>query len=292
MANDAPRLPRTHPDHQHDDACAISCNTNRDEAGLPRPDVQLLRVRVLGSVPGYPTLVRFAIWDEGEWTSPATGGARCHRSELCPLIPASSTPSEKAALAATTAPAIAETDAAAVRVTVDVLRDLVLRDLAREKDRSRSFAVRLANLDRRIAQLCVRVGTLEHATHDVGTLEAHLAIAMGWKQRALDAEADLEKAQGLARVGRPPLTHVAIRFDGKIWSLPRPYRHHDVLRMIAALDPEVDHVDSRGDDQGFLDASGRYLARAQAEVSADVNGQIKSVAGRIIGGVLTSEDLW
>jgi hypothetical protein len=40
--------------------------------------------------------------------------------------------------------------------------------------------------------------------------------------------------------------------------------------------------------QGFLDAGGKYLNRKDAEVQAMASGQIK----KIIGGVLTSEDLW
>ncbi len=87
---------------------------------------------------------------------------------------------------------------------------------------------------------------------------------------------------------RPPLTHVAIRFRGKVWSLPSPYRHHHIIHMIIHLDPAVETVDSCGDDQGFLDASGRYLTRRQAEVSAHLNGQLKAK----IRGVLTSEDVW
>jgi len=91
-------------------------------------------------------------------------------------------------------------------------------------------------------------------------------------------------------MNQPPITHVAIRFDGKTWSLPRPYRHHHIFRMIVTLDSGCTGVDSRGDDQGFLDASGCYLTRDQAEVSARMNDQIKG--GKLIGGVLTSEDLW
>jgi hypothetical protein len=62
------------------------------------------------------------------------------------------------------------------------------------------------------------------------------------------------------------------------------------MRMIRYLDPDIDSVDCHDEDQGFLDESGRYLTRRQAEVSAHVNSQVK--AGRIIGGALTSEDLW
>lgn len=89
---------------------------------------------------------------------------------------------------------------------------------------------------------------------------------------------------------RPPITHVALRFQGKIWSLPQPFRHHHIIRTICYLDSNVDHVDAHGEDQGFLDASGRYLTRKQAEVSAGLNGQIKGE--QLIGSVLTSEDLW
>ena len=42
--------------------------------------------------------------------------------------------------------------------------------------------------------------------------------------------------------------------------------------------------------QGFLDEKGFYLHRKAALVNAELNGQLKN--GKIIGGVLTSEDLW
>lgn len=90
-------------------------------------------------------------------------------------------------------------------------------------------------------------------------------------------------------VGRPPLTHVACKDrEGRVWSMPAPFRHHHVLRVMH------DHGTRCAEDnhysQGFLDASGRYLHRKAAFVNAHLNGQIKN--GEIIGGVLTSEDLW
>jgi hypothetical protein len=93
-----------------------------------------------------------------------------------------------------------------------------------------------------------------------------------------------------AAVLRPPLTHVALRFGGKVWALPRPYRHHHIRNVILMLDHDVHSVDCRDEDQGFLDESGRYLNRRQAEVSAFLNEQVKN--GKLIGGPLTSEDLW
>ena len=94
---------------------------------------------------------------------------------------------------------------------------------------------------------------------------------------------------------RLPLTHVAIKFQGKVWSLPRPYRHHHIIRIIMYLDGqygdgELTGVDTSQSEQGFLDESGHFLNRKQAQVNAELNGQIKG--GKIIGGVLTSEDLW
>jgi hypothetical protein len=93
----------------------------------------------------------------------------------------------------------------------------------------------------------------------------------------------------------PKITHVAIRFQGKVWSLPRPYRHHHIIRVIMYLDGqfgdgELTAVDTHGNDQGFLDEAGQYLTRKEAEARATLTGQIKN--GKIIGGVLTSEDLW
>jgi hypothetical protein len=91
-------------------------------------------------------------------------------------------------------------------------------------------------------------------------------------------------------MNRPKITHVAIRFRGTVYSLPEPNRHHNVIRHI--VDTEgVSHVDSYGEDQGFLDETGRYLTRKQALVSAQLNDQIKE-GSTIYHGELYSENLW
>lgn len=87
-------------------------------------------------------------------------------------------------------------------------------------------------------------------------------------------------------IERTRLTHVAIRFQGKLYSLPAPNRHHHVIREILIQNPDVCTVDN--DEQGFLDESGRFLTRAQALVSAALFGQLR----REPRGILTSEDLW
>lgn len=98
------------------------------------------------------------------------------------------------------------------------------------------------------------------------------------------------------------LTHVAIRSGGVTYSLPAPHRHHHILWILAKRRgnegvPDVadEHLlnetrDGGNDSQGFLDADGQYLNRADGLIRAQATGQIKN--GRIIGGVLTSEDLW
>ncbi len=90
--------------------------------------------------------------------------------------------------------------------------------------------------------------------------------------------------------GRPRITHVAIRYKGKVWSLPEPNRHHNVIRLIADETGDK-YIDAHGDNQGFVDADGRYLNRRQALVSALVNKQVLD-ENDIRGGQLYSEDLW
>lgn len=100
----------------------------------------------------------------------------------------------------------------------------------------------------------------------------------------------------------PKLTHVAIRSGGIVYSLPAPHRHHHILWILSkrrgnegAPDVPDEHLfvetPSPGmDSQGFLDAAGNYLTRKEAEPVAFANGQVKR--GKLIGGPLTSEDLW
>jgi hypothetical protein len=94
----------------------------------------------------------------------------------------------------------------------------------------------------------------------------------------------------LKSINRLPITHVAIRFKGITYSLPSPNRHHHIIRLIIEK-TGTKYVDSREEDQGFLDQSGRYLNRKQALLSAKVNNQIKDLT-QIRCNMLFSEDLW
>ena len=82
------------------------------------------------------------------------------------------------------------------------------------------------------------------------------------------------------------ITHVAIKYNGTIYSLPAPNRHHSVIQMIGGV--------YGNDVQGFLDDSGEFLTRKEAYVLAVQNGQINRLKGDQYyqGGELYSEDLW
>lgn len=83
------------------------------------------------------------------------------------------------------------------------------------------------------------------------------------------------------------ITHVAIRFRDRIWSLPKPNRHHHVIRMIVR-ELGVATVDALGEDQGFLNEKGVYLTRWQALHHAVKCGQVPASSV----DELFSEDVW
>lgn len=87
------------------------------------------------------------------------------------------------------------------------------------------------------------------------------------------------------------ITHVAIKFNNKVYQLPPPNRHHDIIRLIAS----ENGVGINGPDvQGFVDEDGEFLTRKQAFALACVNGQLKrrTDPGTYQGNELYSEDLW
>lgn len=88
----------------------------------------------------------------------------------------------------------------------------------------------------------------------------------------------------------PRITNVAIKFNGKIYSLTAPNRHHHVIADIMRQ-TGVNCVDSYGENQGFLDENGVYLNRKQALVNALNNNQVKNIED-IRMNQLFSEDIW
>lgn len=82
------------------------------------------------------------------------------------------------------------------------------------------------------------------------------------------------------------IERVAIVHNGIIYSLPRPNRHHDVIRLIHN---ETGAMNIRG-EQGFITSDSRFVAREPAKVIASAAGQLLSRASDL--PELFSEDLW
>lgn len=75
--------------------------------------------------------------------------------------------------------------------------------------------------------------------------------------------------------------------DKDIWAVPIPGRHHDVIKIMR----EAGYTGPVGGElQGFLLSNGKFCSRKAALHLAEQNGQLLN--GKIIGGTLTSEDLW
>lgn len=86
------------------------------------------------------------------------------------------------------------------------------------------------------------------------------------------------------------ITHVAIRFHGKIYSLPAPNRHHNIIwDMVAKGQSSPGMWD--GSEQGFLDENGKFYNRVEALEHAIQNNQLKN-PNDIRAGRLFSEDVW
>lgn len=87
------------------------------------------------------------------------------------------------------------------------------------------------------------------------------------------------------------ITHVAIIYKCKIYSLPAPNRHHNVIREIA----KENGVGIKSYDiQGFINDQGDFLTRRQGMQYARSCGQLnrKDETGSYQGDELYSEDLW
>lgn len=81
----------------------------------------------------------------------------------------------------------------------------------------------------------------------------------------------------------------ALLFNGIVYTLPRPKRHHDILKFISE-DPKLDLYNQRG-TQGFLTSSGRFVSRTRARIIAVNRNQIIR-EGTIHPTLLFSEDVW
>ncbi len=89
----------------------------------------------------------------------------------------------------------------------------------------------------------------------------------------------------------PSIVGVAIKNAGKVWSLPKPNRHHNVIRHIVEV---TGNGIKCSDVHGFITDDGVFLNRCEAMVLARVNGQLNRRPGAQFyqGPDLYSEDLW
>ena len=85
------------------------------------------------------------------------------------------------------------------------------------------------------------------------------------------------------------ITHVAIKYLGKIFSLPSPNRHHNVIRMIAE---ETGEGIKDFHKEGFVTSNGMYLSRREAFIYAKNKNQLNRDPNGYSGDELFSEDIW
>jgi len=82
---------------------------------------------------------------------------------------------------------------------------------------------------------------------------------------------------------------VAIWYDGKVWALGRPKRHHHIRHWIYLETGNNDAEETSV--EGFIDNEGRFLNRAEALIVARANGQLREDYPLDIEW-LFSENLW
>ena len=79
----------------------------------------------------------------------------------------------------------------------------------------------------------------------------------------------------------------AVNHEGKVWTLPAPARHHNVLRYMVEHGVKTP-IRAGTEDQGFVRSDGKFVSRSAALRIARQADQV----GDLIGSILTSEDLW
>lgn len=127
-------------------------------------------------------------------------------------------------------------------------------------------------------------GVRDHlmAFHNVAFFDAPVGPRYRQIIAVLDALRKLNK-----RPKREKLVRAALLYKGKIWSVPAPGRHHNVIQLMAGagLGPEAQR------DQGFLTDIGRFVDRREGLCIAEAANQIIRRTGNA-DDKLYSEDLW
>lgn len=81
----------------------------------------------------------------------------------------------------------------------------------------------------------------------------------------------------------------AIRWNGMVFMLPRPNRHHHILHVMHWLCPDFE---AGTEEQGFLTSEGNFVTRQEAMRIARAMGQVKPGQPTPQPNDLFSEDLW
>lgn len=87
--------------------------------------------------------------------------------------------------------------------------------------------------------------------------------------------------------GPERISVAAISFEGVVYALPRPGRHHNIFRLMKALGVPP----PRGkEEQGFLTSEGRFVDREEGKLIAVAQGQLIPRASKTSN--LFSECVW
>lgn len=100
-------------------------------------------------------------------------------------------------------------------------------------------------------------------------------------------EQALEAVQAIAASRDRYVLAAAIIYERRVWTLPAPCRHHDIIEAIY----NSNGLGGDGNElQGFVDSNGAFLTRAQAFTLARSIGQLVDPLSP--GPTLFSEDVW
>jgi len=95
--------------------------------------------------------------------------------------------------------------------------------------------------------------------------------------------------RSLPAAGTETIAAAALLWDGLVLSLPKPARHHTIMRKMLDLGLEPLAV-IQPDDQGFITSAGRFVGREEGCHIAREAGQIQIKTGP--ANMLFSEDVW
>lgn len=76
-------------------------------------------------------------------------------------------------------------------------------------------------------------------------------------------------------------------FDGKVYSMPRPNRHHNIIAYMAR---DLGHPTPISGKQGFVTTDGEFVDRRKAKLIAIENNQL--IPGHSQLDILFSECMW